>query len=141
DPDQADEIRRHSMARWEQLEEWLYDTEPDTFTSHDVAAGLHVSYGEASEFISAYLEAQRAENSRTLFVLKRSGRTSAAIWSYGDRVVDARAISRTLRDDVHVKVLHAFAPDLRRLATRNPRAAKRVERVIRSVVDGALVVL
>jgi len=123
------------------LEEWIFDHDTEHFTAHDIADGLGVSAPEASLYIQAYLSAQRSQNSLTLYVLKREGRTTAAVWSVGQRVADARVIGGTLFEDVACKVHRAFEPDLKRLAHRNPRAARYAERKIVSVVDGALVTL
>jgi len=128
-------------TKWERLEEWIFDHDTETFTSRDVADALGVSSPEASQFIQAYLEAQRQDDSTTLYVLKREGRTTRAVWSVGQRVADARVIGGTLFEDVACKVHRAFEPDLRRLAERNPRAARYTERKLEAVVDGALKVL
>jgi hypothetical protein len=130
--------------RWEKMEAWLFDNyedRPGAFTSRELAAALDVDNQEASRMIQAYLDAQRRLNASTLYVLKREGRTSKAVWSIGQRTGDARVIGRTLFEDVDVKVKRAFSHDLDRLAQRNPRAAKYVEAKLQAVVDGALVVL
>jgi len=129
------------MTRWERLEEWLFDHELDEFDSVAVAHGLGVSNADASVFIQSYLDAQRSKASRTLYVLKRTGRTSAARWSVGQRTADARIIAGTLFSDVDTKVKRAFAPDLARLRERNPRAARYVEARLEAVIDHALQIL
>ncbi len=129
------------MKRWEQMEEWLFDHEVGTFTSQQLAADAGIKRAEASRWISAYLDAQRSKTAATLYVLKREGRTAKAIWSVGERTTDARIINGTLFEDVKVKVRKAWEPDLNRLATRNPRAARYVEAKLGAVIDGALVVL
>ena len=134
----------HTASRWEKMEAWLFDNYEDrtgTFTSQELAQSMDVSRQEASRLIRSYVEAQRRGNTSTLYVLKREGRTSQAEWSVGQRTADARIIGQTLFEDVNVKVRNAFAPDLRRLAARNPRAARYVEAKLSAVVDGALVVL
>lgn len=130
-----------NQARWERLEEWLFDHETEHFTSLDLADGLELRRQAASRYIQSYLTAQRRPNSTTLYVLKREGRTSRAEWSVGQRVADARVIGGTLFEDVSVKVKRAFGPDLEHLAALNPRAAKYAERKIEAVMDGALRVL
>jgi hypothetical protein len=129
------------MSRWEQLEEWLFDNDLERFNSRDLAASLGVTSKQASTLIRAYLAAQRGAKASTLYVLKREGRTSRAVWSVGQRTADARVIGGTLFEDVSVKVQRAFAPDLERLAARNPRAARYCEAKIEAVLDGALKVL
>jgi hypothetical protein len=63
------------------------------------------------------------------------------VWSVGQRTADAHMIGGTLFEDVSVKVHRAFAPDMARLAERNPRAARYCKAKIDAVVDGALKVL
>jgi len=129
------------QTRWERLEEWLFEHDAEPFTVYDLARGLEISVQEASGLIQAYLSAQRATNATTLYVLKREGRTRGATWSVGQRTADARAVGGTLFEDVQVKVLRAFAPDLERLSQRNPRAARYARAKIVAVTDGALAVL
>lgn len=129
------------MTRWERLEEWLFDHDLERFTVQELAASKDIATAHASLLIQAYLDAQRSSDASTLYVLKREGRTSAAVWSVGQRTADARIIGGTLFEDVSVKVKRAFAPDLRRLAERNPRAARFAEQKIEAVMDGALKVL
>lgn len=129
------------MTRWERLEAWIFDHEAEEFTNLDVAKGLGITPQNASLLIRSYTTAQRSPESRTLYVLKRNGRTSAAIWSVGQRTEDAHMICGTLFEDVSVKVHRAFKPDLQRLEARNPRAARYVEAKLEAVIDGALKVL
>jgi len=129
------------MTYWETLEAWLFDHDAERFTVYDIAGGMSISVIEASGLIQAYLSAQRADKPRTLYVLKRDGRTKAAVWSVGQRTADARSIGKTLFEDVEVKVLRAFAPDLERLAERNPRAARYAKAKIVAVIESALPML
>lgn len=129
------------MTVWEQLEAWIIDHDTEEFTNRDIADSLDLPTGVVSAMIRSYLAAQRRPNANTLYVLKREGRTSNAVWSVGQRTVDARTIGSTLFEDVGVKVRRAFAPDLKRLAERNPRAARYVEAKIEAVITGALAVL
>ncbi len=129
------------MTSWERLEEWLFDHEGETFDTYRLSNEMKVTAPAASGMVQSYLSAQRRKHARTLYVLHREGRTTKAVWSFGIRAADARAIGNTLSDDVRAKVLRAFAPDLKRIATRNPRAARLAERQIHSVIDGALVIL
>lgn len=133
--------KKHALSRWEKLEKWLIKNSKRSFTASMLAASLQVSVSEATAMIQAYLTAQRHENSETVFILKREGRTRAAVWSVGERTVDVRAIGGTLYEDVVVKAKRAFEPDLRHLAERNPRAAHYARRKIETVMSGALVVL
>lgn len=129
------------ITRWEALEAWIFDNGEQAFTARGLAASAGISRTKATETIQAYLDAQRRENSNTLYVLKREGRTSSSVWSIGHRTADAKVIGGTLFEDVAVKVRRAFKPDLERLAAKNPRAARYAEQKIAAVVDGALVVL
>lgn len=135
------------MKQWEQMEQWLFayfDGEPRPgarFTSVEIAVSAGISRAKASRWIKSYLEAQRRTGSTTLYVLKREGRTSKAMWSVGERTVDARVINRTVYDDIKTKLKKAWEPDLLKLAKRNPRAARFVEAKLFAVMDGALVVL
>jgi len=129
------------LSNWEKLEAWMIDHDSEHFTVYDIAKGMGVSVEEASGLIQAYLIAQRSPDSDTLYVLKRTGRTRAAVWSVGERVSDGHVICGTLFEDVKVKVKRAFEPDLTRLREKNPRAARYVEAKIVAVTDGALAVL
>lgn len=129
------------MTRWEELEEWLFEHDLERFSVGQLAKSMGRSTTTSSLLIQSYLQAQRRPDSATLFVLKREGRTSASVWSVGQRTADARVIGGTLFSDVSVKVKRAFEPDLRRLSERNPKAAKYAEQKIEAVMDGALKVL
>ena len=129
------------MTRWETFEDWVFNHDRERFTSHELAESLGVSRREASVLIGSYLAAQRSPRASTLYVLKREGRTSAAVWSVGQRTSDAKIIGGMLWEDVNAKVLRAFRPDLERLADKNPRAARYCEQKIEAVMDGALKVL
>jgi len=128
-------------ARWEILEEWLFDHEGEPFTNQTLANSLGASPREGSMLIRAHLGAQRKLDSQTLYVIKRDGRTSRAVWTSGERMIDAKALGNTLYEDVVVKVKKAYAPDLKRIGERNPRSRRYCERRIEAVVDGALKVL
>jgi hypothetical protein len=131
----------NTQTQWEQLEAWIFDREEEPFTAHMLAADFQWPVEQATILIQAYLDAQRRPNSNTLYVLKREGRTRNAVWSVGHRTADAKVIGGILFEDVAVKVKRAFEPDMKRLAEKNPRAAKYAEQKIAAVIDGALVVL
>jgi hypothetical protein len=128
-------------ARWEVLEEWLFDHEDERFTNRSIADSFETTPQEGSALIRSHLIAQRRDDSKTLYVIKRDGRTSRAVWSAGQRVIDAKALGNTLYEDVVVKIKKGYKRDLDRLSERNPRAARYCERRIEAVVDGALKVL
>jgi len=133
------------MTRWERLEEYLFDHDKDgsDFTVYDYAEASEEEVPEASLDIQGYLVAQRRLRSRTLYVLRRQPgtRTKNARWAVGVRTKDASKIGRALYDDTKARVHRAFMPDLIRVRTLNPRAARRVELQIDAVIDGALKVL
>ena len=131
------------MTHWERVERWLSEnhTFGGTFMNHELAEGLGVSPAEASALIQSHLDAQRSPTARTLYVLHRSGRTSAAVWRAGVRTADARAVSGQYFDDVKRKFLRAVEPDLKRIASVNPRAARQCEAIVEAVGDGAMKLL
>lgn len=136
------------QARWEWLEEWLIDHEGESFTvsrQNDTAVylpdSMRISTTTASLLIQGYLLAQRSPKSETLYLLKRTGRTKNAIWSFGKRVLDARALDLELYDDIIVKVNRAWRADVNRLGELNPKLVKRYERKVEALMGGALVVL
>lgn len=116
------------MMKWEVFEEYLFERDllSEAFKCETVAADLGISTREASMLIQAYLDAQRSPTSRTLFVLSRNGRTSAAVWHVGARSADVRGLARQVLDDMAIKVYDALEPDMRRMAYLNPRCAKLV---------------
>jgi len=131
------------VTHWEQIEEWLFETRPNggTFLHGDVMERFDLDGRTATLWIQSYLDAQRQAKSRTLYVIHREQRTSRAIWVVGVRAVDARAIGHQFFDDVHQRFVIAVTPDLERLATINPRAAKRCRRIIEVVGTNAMQLL
>ncbi len=132
------------MTRWEQFEVWLFENHPNggvLGSSRDIAALIGIDREEMSGWIGSYLTAQRAQSSRTLFVLHREGRTSNAVWHSGVRTADVRGIGGQYFDDVRQKFLRAVEPDIRRIAVRNPRAARQCEVIVSAVSEGAMKVL
>jgi hypothetical protein len=146
-----DKIRELLVPRgWQILEEWLLgrveslgladETWQVRFTVHQVADGLGVDTSRASRLIQAYLQAQRGDDSETLFVLQRSGRTRRAVWFADERSAGARERLSQFSQDVARTVERAVAPDLRRIAERNPRAAAAVA-TCQATIRTALVAL
>lgn len=74
--------------------------------------------------IRDYLRAQRRANSRTLYVLSRQGRTARAMWHVGARSSDVRGLAAQCLSDMSLKVTDSLEPDLRRMASLNPRCAR-----------------
>lgn len=128
---------------WRVLEEWIVETYGfgGSFTNRDVAEGLDITNAQASMLIQSHLDAQRAAEPLTMYVLHRDGRTSAAVWTAGISTADARAVSQQFVNDVQRTVRRAFAPDLLRIAALNPRAARRCEAWIDAVAVNAMQVL
>ena len=132
------------MTKWEQLEEWFYESMPTggRFTNADVLARFGLESGrEATLMIQSHLRAQRSPRVRTLFVLRRHGRTATVVWVVGVRTVDARATSNQFFDDVRHRFVAALAPDLAAIAALNPRAARRCRRIIEAIGEGAIPLL
>lgn len=129
------------QTRWEWLEEWLVDHEGESFSVHELAASMGISVTTGTLLIQGYLLAQRSPKSETLYLLKRSGRTRNAVWSFGQRVRDARALDLELFEDIVVKVNRAWKPDVKRLADLNPKLVRRYERKVEALMGGALVML
>jgi|SRR5215471_1939388 len=134
------------MARWERLEEYLFDKDllGKDFSAKEYAEEKGFEYVEEATFdIQYYLRAQRSKRSRTLYILRRKPgtRTTNARWAVGARSKDARLIGKGLSSDTRRRVERAFMPDLRRLGAINPRARKLVESQIEMVIDGAMRIL
>jgi hypothetical protein len=134
------------QERWERLEEYLFDHEKEgsDFSAVEYANSKGFDTEEASADLQAYLrEQRRSSESNTLYVLRRvpGTRTNAARWAVGVRTKDQLLIGKAFYDDVRRKAKRAFEPDLRRIGQINPRAAKRAEDIIDSVLAGAMVVL
>jgi hypothetical protein len=133
------------MKRWESVEAYIEHNVAAgaAFTSLQYAAANGLSGAEASEHIQAYLTAQRASRSRTKYVLHRQPgtRTKNAHWTVGVKSKDVRLLGLGFADDVKTKWMLAVEPDIRRIATVNPSAARRAEKVCDATFDGALAVL
>jgi hypothetical protein len=132
------------MARWQDVETYLNTLKAnESFTSRDYASYAGVSWAEASQCIQSYLGAQRSPRSRTKYVIKRSVgcRTSSAKWLVGQKSKDVRSRGLTFSSDVKNNARRAFEPDVRRIASINPGAARHAERVIDATLEGAMKVL
>lgn len=141
---QIEKLLNSQLKKWEIMEAWLtrkFGDELGEFTSRDLAAELDIPRQKASDLIQAYLAAQRNDTLVTTYMLKRRERTRAAVWSVGSRIDDAKAIGKTLNQDVRVKVFRAFKPDLERLKALNQDTAVYVEARINQVINAALVML
>lgn len=133
------------MTKWEQFEAWLFEHLPlggRIGSNRDLAEAADITPAEASAWIASYLDAQRSKKATTLYVLRRGGgRTTNAEWWSGVRSADAGAVGHMYFDDTRAKFRRAVEPDLRRIAARNPRAAKRCATLIDAISDGAMRVL
>jgi hypothetical protein len=142
--------RRCRVTKWEKLESWFIgeierrgladDHWQFTFTSRELADSLGISYSSASWLIQSYLSAQRTGRSQTLFVLKRQGRTTKAVWSAGERSQDARERLDSFAKDAVRTIERALEPDLLRIVEINPRA-KHAVAVCRATIRASLVAL
>lgn len=106
-----------------------------SFSAVSLADELGVEPADASEWIDRYLVAQRAPRSQTRYVLVRSGRTSAAVWTIGRRTQDGRDRLAQFGDDVTTTLRRAVRPDIHRLAKVNPRAAREIDGVLDPLLD------
>lgn len=107
-----------------------------SFTNKGVAARLECSEAQATRYIQNYLNAQRRKDSQTRYVLKRKGRTKRAVWSVGERTRDAHSLTAQLGSDIQRRIERAIEPDIRRIATLNPRAVNPILNGITPLIDG-----
>ena len=117
-------MRRRKL--WEELEGYLINRQllGEEFNSIALAVDLDISRSKATRMIQAYLEAQRRQNSKTLCVLSRQGRTANAMWHVGARTYDVRLLTKQCLNDMTIKVTDALTPDLRRMIGLNPRTTR-----------------
>jgi len=123
------ELLANNRSRWEVLEDWLLETEPEKFTNAQLSKSLKLPSAAATRMIRAYLDVQRRENSETLYVLKRQGKTRWTIWVVHNRK-GQDLLDEQLFDDLKTRVMDAYVPDTRRLAELEPRLRRRCERRI-----------
>lgn len=106
-----------------------------TFTAYSLSDRLGITPTEASEWTQRYLTAQRGQKSRTKYILTRQGRTSAAVWTVGRRVQDARVITAQFASDMKRRITRAVEPDLARIGQVNPQARRQIESGLSPIVD------
>jgi hypothetical protein len=111
------------------------------FTVYDVAGMLEIPTRTATGLIQAYQQEQWRPDSETAFVIKRQGRTRAAVWSAGVRKKDVKQVNLTFYEDMTVKARRAFQPTLERIAVLNPRQAEEVTKTIDGTLEGAFRVM
>lgn len=109
-------------ARWRELQDDFL-TNGLAFNCEGLAADWECSTRDASAYITAHVNAQRGPKARTKYVLRREGRTRAAVWHVTRRDADSPKLARQCMDDITVKIKEALVPDLHRLAAINPKAA------------------
>lgn len=112
------------MSRWEEMEQWLYQTGVSDFTSSELAASAGISPAEASGWIRAYQAAQAAPGMRTQYVIRREGRTSATVWKVGVTPEAVRGFSKQFANDVQRRVDSTVVPIIDAIVERNPKARK-----------------
>lgn len=128
---------------WLQFQREILDTLTigDQFTAHDVAGWTGVSREDASAWIQCYLGAQRGRRAATKYVLSRTGRTRAAVWTVGRRTEDARNIVGQFGADIGCTIRRAVEPDLTRIGMVNPRARVAVEASLDPMISGLVGVI
>lgn len=126
------------MRAWEWFEVNVLDDLGigSTFTNRNVASWYGITPDEASSYITAYVDAQRRPRNPGRYVLHREGRTAAAWWTIGMRTDDARDVLGQWGDDIRHRARYAVEPDLRRIAARNPRAARFISSTLEPAVNG-----
>jgi hypothetical protein len=143
------------MVRWERLEQFLVEKFENggEFTQAEYASALGLPGREATADIRAYLDEQRKPNdpetgrprSRALFLIHRQPgtRTSLSVWDVTAKhyAADALLVGQAFVSDTRCRFERAVELDLKRIAIKNPRAAKRVRRQIGAIAEGALVML
>jgi hypothetical protein len=135
------------MTRWERLEQFLVNLQDDTggihFTQAEYADASGLDGADATTDIQRYLEAQRSQSDKPLFVIRRETgtRTSNAVWLGGSRAVDMRARGAAFHDDVQTAAMRAFRPDLLRASDKNPRARRQFELQIETVLKNVMPLL
>lgn len=112
------------LTRWEQLEEFLFDHNLNgtAFTNEDVAAYFGLTNRQATYWIHDYQRAQRSAKVNTLFVIRREGRTTSAIWFAGVKTIDARKLTAQTVDDIRTRLHDAIQPTLESIESHNPKA-------------------
>lgn len=129
---------------WDELDDWLekYGKLNHSFSAEVLGASLGISTPDASTMIQQYLaEQRRGEKARTGYVLKRRGRTRAAVWTVGEKTKDARRILRQYDSDIRRTFWRAVEPDLLAIAEINPQARKMVEQKLEAIMDSMFTVM
>lgn len=122
-------------SEWEVMEALLvemFGKQPGRFSAETFAAKVGLSTYRASKLIQAYKWAQRNPKLSTLYVLRREGRTRAAVWFVDLRAATTRAIHQTLFEDVVVKFDGAKA-DLAACARLAPSLAPMASAISQTV--------
>ncbi len=127
---------RKKHTNWEALEAVLFELHNagmETFTHGQLLSlltglhpDLHVTAPYLTQLLRAYQMEQVKAESRTLFVLHRTGRTRAAVWHIGVRAKDVASIKEQFADDITYRAESAILPILDRIAAENPRARRHV---------------
>lgn len=133
-----------TTIRAQHLDTWIGELEGDvTFTVHEYAAWTEISTAEASANITSFLRSQRRPGSTLTHTLhrKEDTRTTSAVWVGGVKTSDARSIGKATSSDFKRRIDRAFAPDLRRIAEKNPRAARQVSAQLTATLDGLVAML
>lgn len=122
------------MKHWERLEEYIYELDIKgihSFTQKDVKDYFGVSGTLASRYITAHQNAQRRDPAPTLYTLHRAdGRTSAAVWYFGDEIEDVEATARQYLSDIKVKSARDPKPIIRRIGQKNPQLLPQAQAIM-----------
>jgi hypothetical protein len=121
-----------TLARWEKVEQWIGANAliDGDFNNASLAAGLGIPTGTATDYIQAYLHEQNRHGSRTLYLLRRTGRTTGTIWHVGQRTSDARGLGKQTADDFQRRFHRCIKPALVRIEALNPRAATAAQTIM-----------
>lgn len=117
------------MTLWQEFEEYLWAVDAGggkrCFRQADVAATLGVSGSEATQMIQAYQAAQLSPACNTLFVIKRTGRTSKAVWHVGHNLGDLRKLLAQYADDTQARIADHLVPMMDLISEKGNASVKK----------------
>ena len=100
----------------------LHHENGSEFTNREAADVLNCTWQEASSYIQSQLGAQRAQKSKTLYVLTRvdGTRGPSSRWIVGEKVAYAKTSSKGWFSDTEVRLTKAIIPDWTRTGRSSP---------------------
>jgi hypothetical protein len=137
------------MAYWEDYEEYLTTRmtagrlEGEKLGIHQIASEMGISVRHATTLVQAYGTAQRKKRDpKPQYTQYRAAgtRTKNALWMYGNRARDARAIHAQFAGDTRRRADEAIKPLLDHIVEQNPRAILTAAGAWKTI-DGALDIL